>query len=68
MKKRKISDKIIELAGLTESDYIKYRNDIDFNKTGLAKILDALKEESDQPVGKLEDQKLVQNRTEDTEK
>ena len=46
MKKRKISNKIIELAELEESDYIKYRNDIDFNKTGLAKILNELEKTS----------------------
>ena len=60
MKKRKISDKIIELAGLTESDYIKYRNDIDFNKTGLAKILNEL-EKTSKSSSSIQDVELKSN-------
>ncbi len=60
MKKRKISNKIIELAGLTESDYIKYRNDIDFNKTGLAKILNEL-EKTSKSSSSIQDVELKSN-------
>ena len=60
MKKRKISDKIIELAELEESDYIKYRNDIDFNKTGLAKILNEL-EKTSKSSSSIQDVELKSN-------
>lgn len=60
MKKRKISDKIIELAGLTESDYRMYRNDIDFNKTGLAKILNEL-EKTSKSSSSIQDVELKSN-------
>ena len=60
MKKRKISNKIIELAELEESDYIKYRNDIDFNKTGLAKILNEL-EKTSKSSSSIQDVELKSN-------
>ena len=60
MKKRKISDKIIELAELEESDYRMYRNDIDFNKTGLAKILNEL-EKTSKSSSSIQDVELKSN-------